>query len=573
MKIYDTTDHSTQRRQDAPADYRKSVRGHGAPAADLIDVLQRAIDESPRMLAQRNSLHAAFGSAAPPAGGPMNQTGMPDQLKSGIEALSGMDLSGVRVNRNSDKPAQLNALAYAQGNEIHLGPGQEQHLPHEAWHVVQQAQGRVRPTVQMAGGMPVNDDEGLEREADLMGARAVSLAVGTLVVGKEQDLTANGPKGDPQMVTPNPNGLFEFAATMRQRPGGTFGGPASAQCEFGAEDSQKLRVAHCLEAILNNLKLPGYLGGGAAAALIGSGRAIKDLDYKMSEALQAVWRNPHLRDGVEEAITSGLEEAGLRVNTSSLLPHVLRLEVNAGEGEPIEISLTSTGHYDAIGTETFTVDLDGGGTTTVTVISRDDLLLDKLFAFAERGISDLEKLETDFIDIAATLQANPYPYVSADGLEERWVAYRKKWRREARNQDPYDNGYLKMASSIGLQVAMRSTVLTQGNLPAAKGLRWLASMKLLVGKFAAAVEKVAREDRLRLRDEALSGKLGEIGNESFQALEKREQSEILQRLARLEKSKERMEKKGQTRTTAYVSTSARLFDLWLEWGVDLKMIA
>lgn len=101
-----------------------------------------------------------------------NQTGMPNQLKAGIESLSGMDMSGVRVHRNSDKPAQLNALAYAQGNQIHLGPMQEQHLPHEAWHVVQQRQGRVRATMQMAG-VGVNDDVGLEREADLMGARAV----------------------------------------------------------------------------------------------------------------------------------------------------------------------------------------------------------------------------------------------------------------------------------------------------------------------------------------------------------------------------------------------------------------
>ena len=49
--------------------------------------------------------------------------GLPAQLRAGIEALSGMDMSGVRVHRNSDKPAQLSALAYAQGNDIHLGPG------------------------------------------------------------------------------------------------------------------------------------------------------------------------------------------------------------------------------------------------------------------------------------------------------------------------------------------------------------------------------------------------------------------------------------------------------------------
>lgn len=102
-----------------------------------------------------------------------NNTGMPDNLKSGIEHLSGMDMSDVKVHYNSDKPAQLSALAYAQGSDIHVGPGQEHHLPHEAWHVVQQRQGRVQPTMQMKGSVPVNDDPGLEREADVMGQKAV----------------------------------------------------------------------------------------------------------------------------------------------------------------------------------------------------------------------------------------------------------------------------------------------------------------------------------------------------------------------------------------------------------------
>ena len=97
---------------------------------------------------------------------------MPRELKAGIESLSGMDLSDVKVHKNSDKPAALNALAYAQGSDIHLGPGQEQHLPHEAWHIVQQRQGRVKPTMQMAGTQ-INDDVGLEKEADVMGEKAL----------------------------------------------------------------------------------------------------------------------------------------------------------------------------------------------------------------------------------------------------------------------------------------------------------------------------------------------------------------------------------------------------------------
>jgi len=107
-----------------------------------------------------------------------NKTGLPDGLKAGVEALSGVSLDAVRVHRNSSKPAQLNARAYAQGTEIHLAPGQDKHLPHEAWHVVQQAQGRVRPTMQAKTGVPVNDDAGLEHEADVMGTKAQRAGAG-----------------------------------------------------------------------------------------------------------------------------------------------------------------------------------------------------------------------------------------------------------------------------------------------------------------------------------------------------------------------------------------------------------
>ena len=103
-----------------------------------------------------------------------NKTGLPDSLKEGIESLSGFDLSGVRVNYNSPKPAQLNAHAYTQGQVIEVAPGQERHLPHESWHVVQQMQGRVRPTMEV-NGVGVNGDRGLEREADAIGAKAVQI--------------------------------------------------------------------------------------------------------------------------------------------------------------------------------------------------------------------------------------------------------------------------------------------------------------------------------------------------------------------------------------------------------------
>ncbi len=103
-----------------------------------------------------------------------NNTGLPDNLKAGMENLSGMSLDDVKVHYNSAKPVQLQAHAYAQGMDIHLGPGQEQHLPHEAWHVAQQKQGRLQPTTQLKGDVFVNNDRGLEREADVMGVKALA---------------------------------------------------------------------------------------------------------------------------------------------------------------------------------------------------------------------------------------------------------------------------------------------------------------------------------------------------------------------------------------------------------------
>src|SRR5690349_4729044 len=94
-----------------------------------------------------------------------NRTGLPDNLKAGIESLSGLSLDDVKVHYGSDKPAQLQAQAYTQGTQIHVAPGKEEHLAHEAWHVVQQKQGRVRPTMQLKQAR-INDDPGLEKEAD-----------------------------------------------------------------------------------------------------------------------------------------------------------------------------------------------------------------------------------------------------------------------------------------------------------------------------------------------------------------------------------------------------------------------
>src|ERR1700758_2801867 len=134
----------------------KSPEDHGNHAS--LQPLQYQIEDSRRQAVQSQQLVKPQSNSMH-----YNPHGLPPRLRAGIEALSGMNVSDVVVHRNSSRPAQLSAAAYTQGSEIHLGPSQEQYLPHEAWHVVQQWQGRVAPTTRM-NGVHINDDDCLEHE-------------------------------------------------------------------------------------------------------------------------------------------------------------------------------------------------------------------------------------------------------------------------------------------------------------------------------------------------------------------------------------------------------------------------
>lgn len=221
------------------------------PVAQLL-AFSEAINSSPRVMQQRafadevNSgprtpapiQQAASNAPAEPSQQPRpNNTGLPDQLKSGIESLSGMSMDNVRVQTNSSRPAQLNALAYTQGRDIHVAPGQEKHLPHEAWHAVQQAQGRVKPTTQLTGGVAVNDDAGLEREADLMGAKAATVK--------------QSPAG-----TRGGSFVHSLGTTLQQR-----GAPAAAQRRRGAGTARPGRQTQAAAPTVQRVTEAGLVRG------------------------------------------------------------------------------------------------------------------------------------------------------------------------------------------------------------------------------------------------------------------------------------------------------------------------
>lgn len=99
-----------------------------------------------------------------------NRTGIPDNMKKRFEAFSGKSFDDVRVHYRSQEPARLNALAYTQGTQVYIAPGQDRYLAHELGHVVQQKRGSVPVTAQI-NGMPVNDDRKMENQADEISQR------------------------------------------------------------------------------------------------------------------------------------------------------------------------------------------------------------------------------------------------------------------------------------------------------------------------------------------------------------------------------------------------------------------
>lgn len=127
-------------------------------------------------------------------------------LRRQMESSFGADFSGVRLIRGSRAARGLGAEAVTRGERVHLAPGRyapgttngKALIGHELAHVVQQRRG-VRVTAQ-AKGVGINQDRGLEAEADRAGDRAARGLKAGIVGG-----------------------------------GGRIGGPPVAQCKVGME--------------------------------------------------------------------------------------------------------------------------------------------------------------------------------------------------------------------------------------------------------------------------------------------------------------------------------------------------
>jgi hypothetical protein len=147
--------------QPLPASALSYLEPHDARLETSATQLNRVVEDAPA------------SAAATPASG-----ALPARIRATMEGAFGMDFSSVRVHRRPEAAA-MNARAYTRGTNIYFAPGQyrpdslagRQLLAHELTHVAQQAQGPAKATAR-AGGFNINDSPVLEREADVLGARA-----------------------------------------------------------------------------------------------------------------------------------------------------------------------------------------------------------------------------------------------------------------------------------------------------------------------------------------------------------------------------------------------------------------
>lgn len=106
---------------------------------------------------------------------------IPAPLRTQMERAFNANFANVKLHEGNHV-GSVGAIAYTQGNHIHFAPGQfnpdtrsgQALLGHELAHVMQQRQGRVKPTTQV-NGLPVNDQTALEQEADTLGQKAAQM--------------------------------------------------------------------------------------------------------------------------------------------------------------------------------------------------------------------------------------------------------------------------------------------------------------------------------------------------------------------------------------------------------------
>lgn len=140
---------------------------------------------------------------------------IPTPVRHKMEQSFNTSFADVKVHEGNHANS-LGAIAYTQGSHIHFASGKynpdtssgQALLGHELAHVVQQRQGRVKPTGQIKG-LPLNDNPALEQEADRLGLQA---ARSQTAVQRKPKTIQKTPQYEIAVPKPSDDGYQEIAA-------------------------------------------------------------------------------------------------------------------------------------------------------------------------------------------------------------------------------------------------------------------------------------------------------------------------------------------------------------------------
>lgn len=143
-----------------------------------------------------------------------------EHIISKMEASFGMSLSDVKIHENSADALKNNALAFTKGNNIFFAPGQynptskegQKLLGHELTHVVQQKQGRVKPTSKLNNGVIVNYNPEGSLE-DVVNAEEDEIRLENYIVQPLFTVYANNPSEFVSQLKQQEIGLNEMTVT------------------------------------------------------------------------------------------------------------------------------------------------------------------------------------------------------------------------------------------------------------------------------------------------------------------------------------------------------------------------
>jgi Domain of unknown function (DUF4157) len=218
---------------------------------------------------------------------------LPIRTQQQMQRAFNHDFSDVRVFE-SPRAANLDALAFAQGNQLHFQPGQydpwspqgQALLGHELAHVVQQRSGQVRASTMTPQGEGINDDVELEREAQEAGQRAA----------RGERVTPRGEATTTGAAVSSDRGTGAVRVQM-QEPRVESANPlqlAIAQVRFKPHDISKKPVVHTVE----------FGGRPAAKVLGGNGQGKHSTSYVVFE--QSL-RNAMFDKSFEDAVFSVMD--------------------------------------------------------------------------------------------------------------------------------------------------------------------------------------------------------------------------------------------------------------------------